>query len=219
MVVSDELIKRDIVDQLYWDSSVDASKVKVAVSEGQVQLTGWVKYMRSRRAAESDASMIPEVVSVDNQIAIEPLPTERAVTDGELHNRIQQILSWTSDINYEDIKVYVETGWVILEGSVNIYWKKMMVEHFVSNLSGVLGVTNGIAIVPTEKITDKKIAKDIMSALERTLDENMIDVKVEDGKVTLSGTIFNDGARRTAEDIAKHSAGVTEVISKLNMIR
>jgi osmotically-inducible protein OsmY len=155
---------------------------------------------------------------VDNQLSIELLPSESVVADGELQRRIKQLLTWTSDINHEDIKVYVESGWVVLEGSVNTYWKKMRVEHFVSDLIGVLGVTNGIAVVPTEKIADKTIANDIMAALERTLDVNTINVKVEDGKVTLSGTISNDGARRTAEDTVKRSSGVTELVNKITII-
>jgi osmotically-inducible protein OsmY len=36
---TDEQIKKDIVDHLAWDSSVDASKVKVEVDRGNVVLS------------------------------------------------------------------------------------------------------------------------------------------------------------------------------------
>lgn len=42
MIRADEEIKRDLVDELYWDYRVDASNVKAEVSDGKVRLTGTV---------------------------------------------------------------------------------------------------------------------------------------------------------------------------------
>lgn len=36
----DVKLKKDVVDSLYWDSRVDASRIKVDVADGKVTLTG-----------------------------------------------------------------------------------------------------------------------------------------------------------------------------------
>jgi len=40
MARSDEVIKKDVVDELYWDNRIDASKVTATVNDGAVTLAG-----------------------------------------------------------------------------------------------------------------------------------------------------------------------------------
>jgi osmotically-inducible protein OsmY len=60
---------------------------------------------------------------------------------------------------------------------------------------------------------DKDIAQDIESALERNqyVDAENVTVKVEDGKVTLTGTVSSYYARGTAYDAAAFTLGVLQV--------
>jgi len=51
--VTDEKIKKQVVDQLYWDARVDASDVKVEVSDRNVILTGTVPSYGVRQAVET----------------------------------------------------------------------------------------------------------------------------------------------------------------------
>ena len=66
MVPTDEKIKKDITDELYWDYRVDASNVKVEVSDGEVTLTGTVRDHTARTAANADAWGIAGVRQVTN---------------------------------------------------------------------------------------------------------------------------------------------------------
>lgn len=216
--VSEE-IKKSIVDQLYWDDSVDASHVMVEVTDGVVKLTGTVPSEAARRAAQVDALLVPGVQSVDNHLEVK-LPIALPLPDDELAERVKKVLEWNADIgSSRDIRVSVNGGWVTLEGTVETYWKKLRAEELISTLSGVLGVTNGLAVVPTENLVDKAIASDIITALERNanIDVRMIDVEVDKGVVTISGTAPNGTAMRDALNAAKFAAGVLDVKNELTI--
>jgi len=70
MTRTSEQIKMDIVDQLYWDARVDASKIEVHVSHGEVTLSGTVPDFESLQAAENDTWMIPGVFSGNHRLSI-----------------------------------------------------------------------------------------------------------------------------------------------------
>jgi len=70
-VVSDEKIKKDVVDQLYWDSRVDASDIDIEVDDGKVILKGEFPDYGSKASASSDAWTIEGVTAVENDIAVD----------------------------------------------------------------------------------------------------------------------------------------------------
>lgn len=55
MARTEEQIKRDVVDQLFWDIRVDASDVTVEVSNGTVTLRGTVPTYLAAKAAIDDS--------------------------------------------------------------------------------------------------------------------------------------------------------------------
>ena len=52
---TDEDIRRDVQDELRWDPDVDATDIAVAVKNGVVTLTGFVKSYTHKYEAEMDA--------------------------------------------------------------------------------------------------------------------------------------------------------------------
>jgi len=218
MAINSEQIKKDIIDQLYWDRAVDASHIMVDVSDGRVTLKGSVPSLSARRTAYTDAVMIPGVVSVDDrELRVELPPALPAAIDDELKMRVEKVLSWNADIDATEITVSVNAGYVTLSGHVDAYWKKIQAEELVSDMLGVREVENALSVVPTESRTDKSIADDIMSALKRRIDVdiNLVDVTVENGVVTLSGTVPNWSTLLDVERIPRYTAGVVEVINDL----
>jgi hypothetical protein len=65
--------------------------------------------------------------------------------------------------------------------------------------------------------SDERIADDVNEALTRSpyIDATDIDVRVEDGAVTLLGSVDDRGAKRLAEDIAESCFGVRDVSNRL----
>lgn len=218
MVVStDEQIKREVVDRLYWDSRVDASDVSVEVSQGEVNLRGNVPTYIAKRAAEIDARLIPGVTGVHNRLDIEYPTTLRIPSDQEIATNIKNLLSWNASIDIKDISLAVVDGFVTLKGTVDSFWKKLRAEELVLDLQGVNGITNELAVVPSEDVLDKRIAEDIVASMKRgaAIDVDALDVTVDGGVVTLSGSVPSWMARTAAYDIAKHTVGVRNVINRL----
>lgn len=207
-------IKKNVVDELYWDSRIDASRVLVDVSDGMVTLKGTVPSYSARQAAEADARAVAGMASVDNQLKVEPL-SEIPVDDQQVKDNAERVLRTNADIGSESIDISVEAGRVTLEGNVSAYWKKVIAADLVGRVSGVTDVNNRIAVVPSEKIDDAIIADQIVHALERNAgtDPEAIHVKVEDGRVTLSGFAPTLHAEHTAAGIARNTAGVKDVVS------
>jgi osmotically-inducible protein OsmY len=217
---SDEAIKRDIVDELFWDERVNAADINVEVKNGGVTLSGSVPTYTSRDAAYNAAWSISGVMSVQNLITVSFPAAFEAPDDSEIQARANDALVWNADIHSEDIEISVRNGVVTLNGIVDAYWKKWKAESLVSEVRGVMDIQNELAIVPTKSLQDKEIAKNIEGALMRDLyvDSVKVVIRVEGGVVTLTGRVFSWDARRRAEEIARYTAGVVEVDNKLSII-
>jgi osmotically-inducible protein OsmY len=211
-------IKSDILEQLIWDSRILSSNIEVTVkNEGEVVLKGNIPTLKEKKAAEKDAFLIPGVTSVENQIKVR-YPESRIIpSDSELKQRLHTLLKLHYAIDLSGIQVQVSNGHVTLLGSVNAYWKKEETAEIVSALGGVLEVDNHLAVVPSEDVLDETIAREIERALKRNSGVNAeaITVKVENGKVTLSGTVKDHAASESARHTASYTAGVKEVTNTL----
>lgn len=208
-----EDIKRDVVDQLYWDDRVDASHIKVDVSDRQVRLSGRVPSYTVRRAAETDTWLVSGVTVVDNQLEVAyPLDFTRPA-DADLLAEISTALSWEPSLQDADIDVFVREGRVTLTGSVDAYWKKLRAEELATTLVGVVEVKNELAVVPTHRLEDRLIADSIVAALERNtpVEASVVDVRVSDGVVTLAGSVSSLPELRAVDDIASRTTGVVAV--------
>ena len=213
MIRTDEEIKRDLIDELYWDYRVDASNVKAEVSDGKVELTGNVSSYSARNAAVTAAWAINGVKEVNNMITVLLPPAIAVPPDAEIETSAERTLAWNPDLYGHDIEVTVTGGILKLEGAVDAYWKRWKAQDLVANLRGVLNVENHLVVAPTEDHLDQDIAKDIEAAMERNLyvDAEEVTVKVEDGEVTLTGTVPTYYARSKAYDAAAFTSGVVAV--------
>ena len=213
MVRPTEKIKKDVVDELYWDASVDASNIKVTVTDSEVTLEGTVPNFATRYDAAVDTWGIEGVKKVNNNLTVRFPATFTAPTDAEIKRNAKNTLMWNPDIYSPDINVSVKDGAVILEGTVDMYWKRWKAENLLSDLTGVKEIKNHLAVVPGDGFVDKSIATDIENALKRSLYVSAEDVavKVNDGNVTLSGTVPTYYSRMKAFDAAINTAGVTDV--------
>jgi osmotically-inducible protein OsmY len=219
MQIADEQIKKDIVNQLYWDARVDASDVNVEVSGGVVILYGTVSTSMARRAAESDAWTVPGTNSVSNQIAVAPMEENEAPSDREVETAVKAVLGAHSSIDSSELNASVVGGMVGLEGKVDEYWKTLLAEELACGVRGVAGVTNKLTVVPKDSFMDRTVAEDIVAAMERNASVNPehVTVRVEDGAVTLSGTVPHRDAYRAAQEAAMYTLGVMHVKNYLTI--
>jgi osmotically-inducible protein OsmY len=219
MLRTDEELKKTIVDHLFWDDSIDASGVKVEVSNGKAFLTGKVLTYRAKDAAAAAAWMASGVQSVDNQLHVEFPAGYPSLTDDQIQHNAIGALAWNSDLHGSAIDVSVSHGTVILEGTVASYWLRKKAESIVSDLLGVVDVVNKLVVVPTEFLNDQTIAKNVQTAIRNSpfVKGENIKVSVKDGSVTLLGSVNARFDRLQAYAVAANCGGVIEILNKIEV--
>jgi osmotically-inducible protein OsmY len=216
MVLNTENVRNYIYEELDWDNAVcGTAQIKVEITDSTAVLTGVVPSYSARRAAEKDALTAPGITAVDNRLEVIP-PPGAAIHDDDIRVRAEKILEWHSELG-SDFRPSVEEGIVHLDGAVDAYWKKIKAEELVSDLNGVRGIVNALAVAPTESIADQAIGENIMTVLKRNSSINIsnVNITVKDGVVTLTGSIPNAASRRAVLNAAKYASGVTAVEDRL----
>lgn len=216
---SDETIKMDVVEQLYWDNQFDASDISVTVEDSHVTLEGSVSSYFDKNAVGASVLDVDGVTEVLNRLEVETPKHVESPSDEEVLNRVRQTLSWDTNIDSTQIDVSVSGGIVTLKGTVDQVWKKYRAEEEVAEISGVLNIENELTVVPLEDVEDKQIADELQSSLERNayVDADSIDITVRDKVVILGGTVSEQRAVSEAGEVARKTSGVKRVENNINV--
>jgi len=219
MKSKDEQIKKAVIEMLYWDNRIDASDIQVDVTDGIVTLEGTVPSYAAKEAALFDVWKIPGIKHVRNNSSVKFPSSTKLLTDSQIEESIKKQLEWNDSTSNENIQVRVNKGEVALEGHVDAYWKISRAQQLASDVIGVVDIDNKLTVVPTEEISDKVIATDIVNAIDRSylLNTDDIDVKVKDGIVTLSGNLATRSLCDSALEFAYNTLGVRDVKDRLHV--
>jgi osmotically-inducible protein OsmY len=211
-----EEIKKDILAHLKWDNRISSSDIQIDIINKTVILSGYVKSLLEKNAAENDAQMIPGVNKVENRIVIKQEKYEKPSDDKILWN-IQSILSLNSNIDSSKFDISVDKGIVFLKGFVDEFWKKLKTEELVLMIPGVLDIVNTLAVVHSPLPFDRTVALDILSALGRigTINLESITVEVEGGRVTIRGKVPDWYSYSSVFNIVKYTRGVSDFVNNL----
>ena len=218
-MVDPELVKKRVVNQLAWDTRVDANDISVSVEGNTAKITGSVPSFSEMNRAEDIALSTRGVYSVDNNLTVEFPTTFTAPTDSEIESSVRQLLEWNDVVNEDDITVKVDGGLVTLEGTTSSFWEKVNAESETESALGVIDVKSKLAVTPTEKVSDEIIAERIMDRIEQNTLVNIdrVDVKVKNGEVKLSGTVPSWYRWRSVFDAAQYTVGVVDVEDNLRI--
>ncbi len=206
----DKQLKRDVLDELGWEPSVDSAHIGVTAEAGVVTLTGHVGSYAEKCAAEKATRRVNGGKAIAQEIEVRLLfDSERS--DDEIATAVSDHLAWDASIPTNAIKVKVEKGWVTLAGEVDSYYQKTAAESDVLHLYGVVSVSNEITIKPRVDVSN--ISDDIIHALHRSwfFDPKTINVSAQGGTVKLSGTVHNLHDSQVAAATAWSAQGVTWV--------
>jgi osmotically-inducible protein OsmY len=211
---SDSDIRRDVEFELKWDPDIDSTDIAVAVKNGVVTLTGFVRSFNDKWEAELAAKRVAGVVAVANDIEVR-LPTIDERPDPEIARDAVAALRNELPYSSENIRVVVKDGWVTLEGAVEWNYQREMAEGAVRRVRGVKGVTNSIQLKPRVQPSD--IKRQIEEAFRRSaeIDANRITVEANGSEVILKGTVRSWAEREEAERTAWRAPGVTKVDNRI----
>ncbi|RVQ69601.1 BON domain-containing protein [Croceicoccus ponticola] len=207
---SDSQLQHDVLEELKWDPSVDHTDIGVSVVDGVVALNGYAKSYAEKIAAERAAKRVAGVKAIAEELKIR-YPSDAKNADHEIARRILDIFSYNVLIPEENIQVKVEKGWVTLTGDVEWNYQSAEAAKAAGKVSGVLGLTNSIAIRNKADISD--VRKRIEDAFKRQagLDAASVTIAASGNKVTLGGKVKAWHERKLAEQAAWGAPGVTQV--------
>jgi osmotically-inducible protein OsmY len=216
MLKTNRDLQEDVLDELAYEPSVDASNIGVTAEEGVVTLTGTAKNYAEKQAAVHAAERVGGVKAVADEIKVE-LPSMHIRDDEDIARAAAHALEWDIWVP-KHIKVKVDNGWITLEGEVNQKYQQMEAAYAVRNLTGVKGVTNLINIKkPAVKPSDVKTKVDTALRRAAELDAEQIKVEVVNDKVILRGNVHTWAEREVAEHAAWAAPGVWEVENDLTV--
>jgi osmotically-inducible protein OsmY len=217
--MDDKQLRKNLLDELEFEPSLDAANIGVTANDGVVTLTGHVSSYAEKTAAEGAARRVKGVRAVADEIEVR-YPSDKKTSDDEIAKRALSILKWYAAIPQDAVQVTVQKGWVTLTGELAWQYQRKAAEDAVRKLSGVLGVANSISVKPTVYVSD--IKKTIEDALTRhaQLEGQAIRVSVRDrNKVLLEGTVDSWDDREAVENAAWSVAGLQSVDDRLIIAR
>jgi osmotically-inducible protein OsmY len=137
---TDSEIAIDVARALELRSTIP-DNVKVAVHHGHVTLTGQVRWLFQKSAAEKAAHYVRGVRRVVNYITIVPRWPEQGV-----RQRIVDALQRNANLDARDVTVSIADSTVTLTGSIGTWLQREWAERAAADAPGVAHVDNRLAV-------------------------------------------------------------------------
>jgi len=138
-----------------------------------------------------------------------------------LQQEVEDAIKWEPLLHAAEIGVTVKEGVVTLTGIVDSYAKKSEAEDAAKKVAGVKAVLERIEVKYLGSIhkEDEEIAKEVLNALKWNwqVPGEKIKVKVEDGWITLSGTINWNYQKDAAKNAVKNLLCVKGVTNNITI--
>jgi len=139
--------------------------------------------------------------------------------DQELQKNVLEAIRWEPFLVNDNIGVSAHDGVVTLTGTVNSYIKKTHSEFAAKSVAGVKAVIEELEVrfdTHDEK-TDSEIADDVLKALKLNLvvPQEKIQVKVEDGWVTLDGEVQWNYQKEAAKEALQNLSGIKRLTNNI----
>jgi osmotically-inducible protein OsmY len=140
---TDSDVKRDVEDEIRYDSDAESTDIAVSVNGGLLTLTGSVHSWRQKLHVEMLAKRISGRMTVANEIQVLFGATDWR-PDPEIARDLVANLKEELPFSGGHIKSTVKDGWITLAGEVEWNYQLLRTLGCSRRVSGVAGVKEGI---------------------------------------------------------------------------
>lgn len=241
--ITDEDILQAINDALMYDPRVDDDHINVVVDDGVVTLSGQVDHVQARRSAIQTTRNTTGVWRVKDSLRV---TMDDELSEEQIAQNVRNALLRDPLVNRYEISVTVIDHTAYLTGSVDSYLEKVEAEDVASAAQGVTRVNNNLIVediagdwyyepfvdlyepytydwftYPDTGVamkSDWEIMEDVNDELwwSPFVDSDDVNVTVDDGEVTLTGTVGTWNERQVATENA-YEGGAILVDNNLNI--
>lgn len=206
--------QRRVQQELDWNPRVDSTGIGVKVKNGVVTLAGFVSTYAQKLVAVEAAHQVKGVLDVVDEVEVRLQTHPR--TDQEIALAVRSALTWDVFVPDDRIRSTVSAGWVTLEGTVDRWQQREDAARAVERLASVHGVINRIE-VQVPKVDASRIRSEITDALARRAEREAkrLQVSVDNGVVTLKGTVDSWAEKNAVERLALYSSGVKGLVNQI----
>jgi osmotically-inducible protein OsmY len=194
--MTDANITDAVADALFTRNGVPGYVIDVKTDEGIVTLSGTANNIMAKERAVRVAETVKGVRGVINRIKV----ADTGQSDKEIRDDVRAALLVDPATDSWEINAAVDDGIVTLKGTVDSWQEKRLAARVAKSVRGVRGLKNKIDIDYRTDRSDSEIRAEIGRALrwDTLVDDALIDVNVDDGNVTLEGTVGSAAEKRRA---------------------
>lgn len=143
------------------------------------------------------------------------------MTDVELRQTVSDALEFEPSINAAHVGVAAKDGVVTLSGHVATYAEKLKAEEVAMGVRGVKAIAEEIEVRPagTHATADDEIARRVLEVLRwnTTVPDDRVKATVQNGWVTLTGSVEWNYQRESASRALQGLAGVRGVANTIRI--
>jgi len=185
--ISDAKITTAVYTSLNRSEAVPSHLIDASSQDGIVTLSGSVSSILARDRAIKITKSLRGVRAVINQIDIRPVMR----TDNEIRVDVINALLVDPATDSYEIRVFVDTGTVTLQGTVQSWAEKELAATVTKGVAGVRKINNNLEIQYDEKRNDNEIKLEIEKklSLDPYVNDSLLEVRVSDGTVVLRGSV------------------------------
>jgi osmotically-inducible protein OsmY len=224
---SDAELARDLEEAISRDPALEASEIQVRVVDGRALLSGVLDSWQEKCFALQVARGVPGLGGVSDALDIDP---GQHRSDAEIREDVERRLASDVRVDAGLIEVDVDAGAVTLRGVVGSASEREQA-HSDAWVTGATSVeASGLEVRwwardamrqrEPRAHSDAEIARSVRDALryDPRVARGEVSVAVQDGEVTLAGSVRALRARLAAEEDARNTLG-TERVRNLIEVR
>jgi len=213
--VTDDDITYNVADAFLTDRRVTGSGITPTTVNGVVTLSGTCDNLAAKTYAVKEAKKINGVLAVIDKVAV--TPSYRS--DSDITHAVRRRILNSAVIQSQWISVVCKDGIVTLTGTVDSFPQEYEAGLLASEVRGVKEVKNYISTKWSKSRSDLEIRSDAFSVLGRDvyLTGMPLSVSVQDGIVTLSGTVGNAYEKDRAGDDVRWIDNVADLKNDISV--